>query len=394
MLRSVAALCRLAECERVGHSRIAMRSGTIYFIVPRIDRTGGYERQALTLSRALIALGAPLRILSDREPTELRDHTRTLPSASLLKLHRVFRQEFQEARRAGPVVAHFHALYRFSAVGLWTATRLHLPTLLKLPSNTDVQVLFQSPRLALRLFQPTLQRVDRFLCPSRAVAEELRPRLRRPAAATYLPNGVDTRRFSPSAKDEQLRQRDRLGIRFQHVILHVGRHVALKGGDVLIRAFAKAKASLPVETGLVFLGDGEQTAPWQRLAGELGISEAVLFAPTHDEPEQYYQAADAFALPSLREGMPNTLLEAMACGLPCAASDTGGIRDILADKFPNQLVAPGDVNALAAALAKLLQPSALALGAQMRDHVDAHFSVNVIGRRLIDLYEELIRSNG
>ena len=210
-----------------------MKNGTLYFVVPRIDRTGGYERQALTLARALIALGAPLRILSDCEPTELQDHVRTLPSGSVLKLHRVFRQEFQGAHHAGPVVVHFHALYRFSAVGLWTATRLQLPTLLKLPSSTDVQVLFQSPRLALRLFQPTLQRVDRFLCPSHTVAEELRSRLHRPKAATYLPNGVDTVRFSTSPKEEQRRQRDRLGIRFQHVILHVGRHVALKGGDVL-----------------------------------------------------------------------------------------------------------------------------------------------------------------
>ncbi len=370
-----------------------MKNGTLYFVVPRIDRTCGYERQALTLARALIALGAPLRILSDCEPTELQDHVRTLPSGSVLKLHRVFRQEFQGAHHAGPVVVHFHALYRFSAVGLWTATRLQLPTLLKLPSSTDVQVLFQSPRLALRLFQPTLQRVDRFLCPSHTVAEELRSRLHRPKAATYLPNGVDTVRFSTSPKEEQRRQRDRLGIRFQHVILHVGRHVALKGGDVLIRAFAQAKASLPVGTGLVFLGDGEQTTPWKRLADELGISEAVLFALTCNEPEHYYQSADAFALPSLQEGMPNALLEAMACGLPCAASDTGGIRDILAGRFPSQLVAPGDVNALASALVKLFQPAALALGVQMREHVDTHFSINMISRRLLDIYEELIRSN-
>jgi glycosyltransferase involved in cell wall biosynthesis len=370
-----------------------MNPGTVYFVVPRIDRTGGYERQALALARAMITLGTPLRILSDCESTELPDHVRMLPSASLLGLHRVFRQEFQEARRVGPVVVHFHALYRFSAVGLWTATRLHLPTLLKLPSSTDVRVLFQSPRLALRLFQPTLQRVERFLCPSSIVAEELRPHLRRPEAATCLPNGVDTVRFSPCTEEEQLRQRGRLGIRFQHVILHVGRHVALKGGDVLIRAFAQTKDSLPVDTGLVFLGDGEQTGPWKRLASELGIGDAVLFAPAHDKPEHYYQAADAFALPSRQEGMPNALLEAMACGLPCVASDSGGIRDILADKFPGQLVAPGDVNALASALERLFQPAVLALGAQMREHVDTHFSITTISRRLITIYEELIRSN-
>jgi glycosyltransferase involved in cell wall biosynthesis len=371
-----------------------MKARTIYFVVPRVDRTGGYERQALTLARALLALGAPLRILSDCEPTELQGHVRTIPPASLPKLHRIFRQEFLEASHAGPVVVHFHALYRFSAVGLWTATRMHLPTLLKLPSSTDVRVLFQSPRPALRLFQPTLQRVDRFLCPSRSVAEELRPRLRRPEAATYLPNGVDTRRYSPASPEDQLRLRNQLGIRFRHVILQVGRHAALKGGDILIQAFAQARASLPADTGLVFLGDGDQTAAWKRQAVELGIGDAVLFAGTHDQPEHYYQAADAFALPSLQEGMPNALLEAMACGLPCAASDTGGIRDILAEKFPGQLVAPGNVPALASALAKLLQPVSLALGPQMRHHVAAHFSIDLMSQRLLALYEELTRPSG
>jgi glycosyltransferase involved in cell wall biosynthesis len=371
-----------------------MRRGTTYFIIPRINRTGGYERQALTLARALITHGVSLRILSDCEPAELRDRTRTIPAASVPKLYRVFRQEFLDARRAGPVVVHFHALYRFSAVGLWTATRLHLPTLLKLPSSTDVPLLFQSPRLALRLFQPTLQRVDRFLCPSQTAAEELRQFLRRPEASVYLPNGVDTRRFSPSTTEEQRRQRDQLGIRSKHVILHVGRHVALKGGDILIRAFAQTRDSLPADTGLVFLGDGEQTEAWKHLADDLGIGRAVLFAPIHAEPESYFRAADAFVLPSLQEGMPNALLEAMACGLPCVASNTGGIRDVLADRFPAQLVAPGDVGALAAALAKLFQPATLALGTQMREHVAAHFSIDTISQQLIALYDELIRSNG
>jgi glycosyltransferase involved in cell wall biosynthesis len=257
-----------------------------------------------------------------------------------------------------------------------------------------VQVLFQSTRLSLRLFRPTLQRVSRFLCPSRDVTEQLRAQLRRPDAAVYLPNGVDTRRFSPSDIAEQRRQRDDLNIRFGHVILHVGRHVALKGGDVLLKAFARARQSLPTNTGLIFLGEGEQTEGWKRLAEELGVAPVVVFAGSHPEPERYYRAADAFVLPSLREGMPNALLEAMACGLPCLASNTGGIRDVLGEWFTNQLVPPGDVNALAGALPTLFQPDASALGREMRKHVEAHFSIEVISQRLMELYEELLHSPG
>jgi len=342
----------------------------------------------------LIDRGAPLRILSDGEPAQLRERCRTLPSRSLLRTCREFQKEFQRARATGPVVVHFHALYRFSAAGLWAATRQRLPTLLKLPSGTDVQVLFQSPRLSLRLFQPTLQRVNRFLCPSRDVAEQLRVHLRRPEAAVYLPNGVDTRRFSLSTMADKRRQRDELGIRFGHVILHVGRHVALKGGDILLKAFAQAQQSVPANMGLIFLGEGEQTETWKRLAEELDVAPAVVFAGSHPEPERYYQAADAFVLPSLREGMPNALLEAMACGLPCLASDTGGIRDVLGERFPNQLVPAGDANALARALPTLFQPGATALGREMREHVEAHFSVEVISQQLMELYDELLRSPG
>lgn len=371
-----------------------MKPWTLYFVVPRINRVGGYERQALTLARALIERDAPLRILSDGEPAQLQDHCRTLPSGSLLKICREFQKEFQRARTTGPVVVHFHALYRFSAAGLWAATRQRLPTLLKLPSSTDVQVLFQSPRLSLRLFQPSLQRVSRFLCPSRDVTEQLRAHLRRPEAAVYLPNGVDTSCFVPSAVADKRRQRDHLGIRFGHVILHVGRHAALKSGDVLLKAFAQARQSLPANTGLIFLGQGEQTEAWKRLAEELGVAPEVVFAGSHPEPERYYQAADAFVLSSLREGMPNALLEAMACGLPCLASDTGGIRDVLGERFPNQLVPAGDANALARALPALFQPDASALGREMREHVEAHFSIEMISQRLMELYEELLRTPG
>ncbi|HVM61505.1 MAG TPA: glycosyltransferase family 4 protein [Verrucomicrobiae bacterium] len=366
---------------------------TVYFVIPRIHRTGGYERQAITLAQTLRHRGVTLHILTDCQPTEPLEDCRVLPAQSTLGAHLAFRREFAAARAKGPAIVHIHGLYRFSAVGLWTATRLRLPTLLKLPSSTDVQILFQSRRLAVRVFQPMLQRVDRFLCPSQDVARQLEPHLRRPEAATYLPNGVDTQRFSPATAEQRRHQRDTLKIPFGHVMLNVGRHVALKGGDVLLRAFARSRRSLPADTGLVFLGDGEETATWKRLATDLGIATAVMFAPTHTEPERYFQAADAFVLPSLREGLPNALLEAMACGLPCAASDTGGIRDVLAGKFPGQLVPPGDVDALAAALPNLLE-AGLALGTRMREDVQTHFSIDTISQQLIGIYDELIRTKG
>jgi glycosyltransferase involved in cell wall biosynthesis len=373
-----------------------MKDWTLYFVVPRIDRIGGYERQSATLAQALLRLGQPLRILTDRPahclkmlPPPVRACCQSITATSPVGVYRAFSRAF----RSGPAVVHVHALYRFSAIAILAALRQRVPVLLLLPSSTDVQTLFQPRRFSLRLFQPALQRIDRFICPSRQIAEALQPYLKRREAAVYVPNGVDTGRFAPASDAQRRSLRQKLGIPFAKVIVFVGRHVALKGGDVLLRAFARCRAGLPPDTGLVFVGDGDQKASWQLLARDLGLETAALFVGIQAEPEGFYQAADAFVLPSLREGMPNALLEAMASGLPCLASDTGGIRDVLAERFPEQLVQPGNADALASALASLLRSETAALGEQMRAHVKAHFSADVISQRLMELYKELLQSS-
>jgi glycosyltransferase involved in cell wall biosynthesis len=370
-----------------------MKPWTLYFVVPHIDRVGGYERQSVALAQALLRRDLPLRILTDCPahclemlPPPVRTCCHSITAASPVGVYSAFRQEF----RTGPAVVHVHALYRFSALAILAALRQRIPVLLKLPSSTDVKTLFQPRRFSLRLFRPALQRIDRFICPSRQVAEELQSHLRRKEAAVYVPNGVDTGRFAPASTEQRQSMRQKLGIPFANVILFVGRHVALKGADVLLRAFAQCRTGLPPNTGLVFVGDGDQKTHWQLLARDLGLETSVLFVGTQATPEEFYQAADGFTLPSLREGMPNTLLEAMASGLPCLASDTGGIRDVFGERFARQLVAPGDIAALAQRLPDLLVPEAPALGAQMRAHAETCFSIQAVAKQLLDLYQQLL----
>jgi glycosyltransferase involved in cell wall biosynthesis len=354
-----------------------MKHWMLFFIVPRIDRHGGYEGQAVTLGLELQRRGVLLRILTDRPP--INETCRQLTAANLFGLYRAFTNEFAAARRVGNAVVHVHALYRFSAVAIFAAQRQKLPVVLKLPSSIDVQTLFERPRLAVRCFRAFLQRVDRFVCPSRETTERLQNFLRHPQTAVCIPNGVDTNRFNPLTQRRHSRQ--------QRVLLFVGRHVAIKGGDVLLRAFALARPQLPENTGLVMVGDGPERAAWEMLARQLDVSGRVDFAGDQARPEEFYQAADAFVLPSLNEGMPNTLLEAMACALPCLASDTGGARDVMVDNFAEQLFPVDDVATLAKKLPSLLDSK---IGAAMRQHVETHYSIPVIAQRYLDLYEDLM----
>jgi glycosyltransferase involved in cell wall biosynthesis len=88
--------------------------------------------------------------------------------------------------------------------------------------------------------------------------------------------------------------------------------------------------------------------------------------------------------------MPNVLLEAMACGLPCLASRIGGVTDIFGERFDDQLIPVEDIDALAVKLPRLLQENARRVGAEMREHVLARYSVETVSRQLVELYRELL----
>jgi glycosyltransferase involved in cell wall biosynthesis len=89
------------------------------------------------------------------------------------------------------------------------------------------------------------------------------------------------------------------------------------------------------------------------------LDEHVVFTGATADPRPYLWASDAFVLPSVREGMPNSLLEAMSCGVPVVASRVGGLPDIVGDEEAGLLVPPADPHALAAALGRVLHDAGL-----------------------------------
>ena len=136
----------------------------------------------------------------------------------------------------------------------------------------------------------------------------------------FIPNAVDTKDFAP---DEAIRRkiREQYGLLDSFVIGHVGRFHYAKNHEFLLEVFAKIKEK-NADAQLFLLGDGPRRAEMEAKARELGIDKDVIFAGNKNPVAPYYQAFDAFLFPSRFEGMPGTVVEAQAAGLPCLISDS------------------------------------------------------------------------
>lgn len=174
-------------------------------------------------------------------------------------------------------------------------------------------------------------------------------------------------------------------------VLSLGRLGRRKGSYDLLQAAARV-APLVSALELRLGGDGELDAVRER-AAQLGIaSQLNLLGWVGAEGRQQQLAlASLYALPSYHEGLPMSVLEAMAAGLPVLATPVGGIPEAVADGVEGFLVAPGDVDALAARLAQLLEDDALAqrMGEAARRKVETTFSSDAVLPQVERLYREL-----
>ena len=168
------------------------------------------------------------------------------------------------------------------------------------------------------------------------------------ARTTVLYNGVDPVRFHPVPRVEARRA---LGFDDdEQVILYVGNILASKGCMDLLDAFGRLRERLPRLT-LVYVGAGPLARALAERAAAMGATDRVRFAGrlAHEQIVQWFGAADVFCLPSHAEGVPNVVLESMACGTPVVSTLVGGIPEVLPE-YAGSMVPAQDVTALEAAL--------------------------------------------
>lgn len=206
----------------------------------------------------------------------------------------------------------------------------------------------------------------------------------RPERVTVLRNGVDLDLFVP-------RDRAALGRELElrsPMMLSVGHLIPDKGHQLVIEALAQL-----TDVHLVIAGDGPMRGALESLARRLGVAERISWAGvvSQEQLARYYAAADVTVLASRLEGMPNVLLESIACGTPVIASDVGGNGEIVTGPVPGVLMADRDARSIAAAYRQLAaQP-------RDRDHVRKHaekFGWAATTHGLLQLFAGVIEGAG
>jgi len=199
-----------------------------------------------------------------------------------------------------------------------------------------------------------------------------------------IENGIDLDRVSDSHARPRDRVRAELGVGDGVLCLAVGRLDLVKGHDVLLRAVTMTRSP---HLAVAIAGTGSEEVHLRDLAGRLGVSGRVLFLGRCGDVGSLLHAADLFVLPSRREGLPISLIEAMACGLPIVATDVGGVRDVVEPSGAGIVVPPEDPAALTEAVDALATDPERrrALGASAREAAHVRYDI----RRWVSEYEAL-----
>ena len=209
--------------------------------------------------------------------------------------------------------------------------------------------------------------------------------------AVVIENAVDGERFRPQGR--RLEARAALGLPQEApVVGTITRFVPQKGCDVFLQALARVMRQVAACRGVI-VGDGAQRDRLMRWAEREGIIARILWLSHTDRPEEVYEALDLFVLSSRYEGMPYTLLEAMAAGLPVLATRISGCQEVVQEGVTGRLVPPGDPAALVEGMIALLSdaPTARRMGEAGRRLALERFAPTGFIRRISELYEEVAR---
>jgi glycosyltransferase involved in cell wall biosynthesis len=257
-----------------------------------------------------------------------------------------------------PIYGYSYSGFARSHGRIWQARFLYLVEMIAAKAAT--RVIVRTPELAAEL--------ERFVDKEKIV---------------LVPNGVDTEFFRPAATPPRNEP---------PVLLFVGRLEPQKNLLAFLEAMRLVKEELPIR--LVVIGEGSLRESLQQRATEYGLDVALLGTQPYEQLPGHMQVADAFVLPSLIEGHPKALLEAMSAGLPCLGTDTQGIRGLIRDGETGILCQSSDPPSLAVGLHRLFAdwPAAWACGRQARALVERQFSLEALLQQELAVLEQVARA--
>lgn len=346
---------------------------------------GGSGVVATELGAALAENGHSVHIISYAIPFRFESFRKNLTYHEVeVSAYPLFRYPPYDLALAGTIMevaqlygldilhAHYaipHAISGHLAREMLNGDSAHLRLITTL-HGTDITIIGQQ-----RIFQ----RITRFGIRQSdgvtSVSQELKDRVLNTIdcgaqSIEVIPNFIDTGRFKPGCCPDK---RAQLAAADEKIVVHVSNFREVKRPLDVVSAFAIAARE--TKARLVMIGDGPELGACKELARELGIFERCTFPGTYDAIWELLPQADVFFLPSDYESFGLSALEAMACGVPVVASNTGGLPEVVEDGISGFLHTPGNVDAMAASIRKLLSDDALAkqMGEAARERASSKF---------------------
>lgn len=383
---------------------------------------GGVGTYGLALSRELVKRGVTVTVITRRQQPQL-EARENIDGVEIVRLAPAGYQRAGKYLTLGPVLAYllkhrqdYDVVYvwglRILGVAAALAGRfLHKPVVLRAEQTGEISGAFawqdrrHKPglgdmliRSSLRGRDKLLRRADRFVSISSDIAAEF-------AAAGYpeermirIPNGVDLHRFQPVSREAAYQLRDQLGLpRKSFIFVYSGRLHRHKGLFTLLDAWRHLMA-MDKSGHLVLVGENSPNlgveAELRQLVSQHLLRDTITFTGHQADVLPWLQAADAFVLPSQREGLSISLLEAMAVGLPVVGTRTSGTGELIRPGN-GHLVDIGDAAGMTRAMAALVRHprDAREMGRISRDIVEKEFGLDVAADRHLELFSSL-RSAG
>ncbi len=322
------------------------------------------------IERKAAKYGAPLISIPDRGPTDWR----------------VVRDLIRVCKRERVAIWHGHD-YKTNALGL--LLKRFWPMKLVSTVHGWVHHTARTP-LYYRVDKFCLPRYERVVCVSDDLYRECLGIGVREKRCLLIENGIDATEYTRKMSADQAKVA--LGLSpNQFVVGAVGRLEPEKAFDVLLQAVSKLH-STGCDVKLVIVGEGSDRSRLESMAHELNLADRVLLPGWQSDVRRYFEAMDLFALSSLREGLPNVLLEAMALGVPCVATRINGIPRLISDAVNGRLVSPNRVDELASAMIELAGSVSLRKHYAMaaRETIETRYSFTARMQKMCAMYDDVL----
>lgn len=246
-------------------------------------------------------------------------------------------------------------------------------------------------RLYYKVDRFCMRRYEKVICVSDDLQQACLRAGMKPERCTVIENAIDTEDFRRRETIEQAKQRFDLP-NGKFLIGAVGRLSPEKGFDLLIRCVDQLVAS-GLDVALIIVGGGDEFEPLQTLVHQLGQEDRIKLLGFRSDIKELFQALDLFVLSSLREGLPNVVLEAMALETPVVATRIAGVPRVIQHEQNGLLVEPNQPAELQAAIGKMYQRSDLraAYASAARRTIEQNYSFAMRMEKIRSLYEEVLQ---